>query len=51
MAQQKCITLKRRTIRGKRAFFPNPHNFEILHYNFYQHVMPNKLQISLKQKP
>jgi hypothetical protein len=44
MAQQKIITLKRRTIHGRRAFFPNPHNAEILQYNFYQHAMPNKLQ-------
>jgi hypothetical protein len=51
MAQQKYITLKRKTIHGRRVFFPNPHNVKILHYNFYQHVMPNKLQKFKKQKP
>jgi hypothetical protein len=36
--------LKKKTIHGKRAFFPNQHNIEILNYNLYHHVVPKKVQ-------
>jgi hypothetical protein len=35
---------KKRMVHGRRAFFPNPHNVEILDCNSCKHALPNKLQ-------